>query len=95
MTTVRIPEDVLLRSFGNEMVLLNLRTGQYHGLNETGGRILEVLAEVGDTQDAAARIAAEYGRSLDEVSRDVDELCAALAERSLVKLGGAGQLSQP
>ena len=46
MQSVRIPKHVVFRSFGSETVLLNLSTGQYHGLRGTGGRMLEVLAEI-------------------------------------------------
>jgi hypothetical protein len=96
MRTVRIPDDVLFRSFGQEMVLLNLRTGQYHGLNDTGGRMLEVLIEVADMDKATRLIATEYGCSVGEVSRDMAELCAALSERALVQIeeaGGSGDVS--
>jgi hypothetical protein len=86
MPTVRIPENVVFRSFGNETVLLNLTTGLYHGVRGVGGRMLEVLAETPDLGEAALRIADEYEYPLEEVSRDITELCEALAKRSLIEL---------
>jgi len=86
MNTVRIPKHVVFRSFGSETVLLNLATGQYHGVRGTGGRMLELLAETSDFEVAARRVAEEYGHPLDQVERDMRELCAALAERSLIEL---------
>ncbi len=86
MPTVRLPENVVFRSFGSETVLLNLSTGQYHGLRGSGGRMLEVLAENGDMDTAAATIAAEYAHPIDEVARDMRDLCEALAGRSLVEI---------
>jgi hypothetical protein len=86
MPTVRIPDNVVFRSFGSETVLLNLATGQYHGLKGAGGRMLEVLAETPDLDAAARRIANEYGHPVADVSRDMNDLCLALAERSLVEL---------
>jgi hypothetical protein len=86
MAYVRIPEHVVFRPFGKEMVLLNLKTGQYHGLNHTGGRMLEVLAEVGDTDVAAGKIAEEFKQPQGDVSRDMAELCQALADRALVEI---------
>lgn len=100
MPMVRIPDNVVFRPFGEEMVVLNLGTGQYHGLNRSGGRMLEILAEVGDTAVAAPMIAAEFGHPLEDVARDLAELCTALEERSLVTIEagtgeGAGGGSRP
>ena len=86
MQSVRIPKHVVFRSFGSETVLLNLHTGQYHGLRGAGGRMLEVLAETQDFGAATRQVAAEYGHPVVEVERDMRELCAALAERSLIEL---------
>jgi hypothetical protein len=75
VTRVHLPDDVVFRSFGSEMVLLNLKTGQYHGIKGSGGRMLEVLAE---------QIADEYEQKLELVARDMERLCQQLAERSLI-----------
>jgi hypothetical protein len=88
MPTVRLADNVVFRSFGSETVLLNLTTGQYHGVKGSGGRMLEVLADVGDVDLAARKIAGEYGHPLNEVLRDLMDLCAALEERSLVTVHG-------
>jgi Coenzyme PQQ synthesis protein D (PqqD) len=87
---VSVPDHLVSRPFQGETVLLNLRTNRYHGLNPTGARILELLRETGDTAATADRLAAEYGRPAGEVARDVEELCAALAERGLVEVEDAG-----
>jgi Coenzyme PQQ synthesis protein D (PqqD) len=84
MPKVHLSRNVVHRSFGAEMVLLNLDTGQYHGLRGSGGRIFELLDETGDLEESARRIATELNHPLDEVRRDIDELCRALAERSLL-----------
>jgi len=88
MKRVRLSEDVVYRSFGTETVLLNLTTGQYHGLRGSGGRMLEVLAETGDVDTTARIIAQEFKQPLPEVTRDVEELCRSMAERSLVVAEG-------
>ena len=85
MTQVRLSQDVVYRSFGSETVVLNLRTGQYHGLTGSGGRMLELLSETGDVDETARRVAEEFGRPLDEVTRDLAELCDGLRERKLVE----------
>ena len=88
---VRLPEHVVHRSFVAETVVLNLRTGKYHGLNPTGGRMLEVLDEVGSVREAAARLAAEYGRPAEEIERDICDFCSDLIGRGLIEVDGGAR----
>lgn len=83
---VSVPEQVVHRAFGEQTVLLNLATGQYHGLNATGRRIFELLSERGTTDGVAAQIAAEYEIDEARAAADLDELCASLADRGLLEL---------
>jgi hypothetical protein len=87
--TARVPQHVVHRSFAHETVVLNLKTGRYHGLNPTAGRMLAEL-ETGDrVGDIAARLAEVYERPLDEIERDLSELCLDLLARGLVELTAA------
>jgi hypothetical protein len=81
---VRIPQGVVYRSFVKETVILNLDSGLYHGVNPTGGRMLEVLEKTGSVRDAAANLAREYGKPVGEVEADLCEFCEALSERGLI-----------
>lgn len=83
---IRIPEHVVFRSFAEETVVLNLRSGNYHGLNATGGRMLELLRELGEPEAVAERVAAETGAPQGRVSADLLELCSSLEERGLIEL---------
>jgi Coenzyme PQQ synthesis protein D (PqqD) len=82
----RVPSHVVMRAFVHETVVLNLSTGRYHGLNITAGRMLEVVADCGTVGEAAARVAAEYGQSLQDVERDLCDLCVHLTERGLLEI---------
>ncbi len=57
----RLPQHVVHRSFVSETVVLNLRTGRYHGLNPTAGRMLEALEAASTVGDAVPVLAGEYG----------------------------------
>lgn len=82
-----VPDDVVHRAFEAETLLLNLDTGNYHGLNETGGRMLELLGETGgDVRAAIDRLAREYGRETDEIAPEIAEFCRALADRGLLEV---------
>jgi Coenzyme PQQ synthesis protein D (PqqD) len=83
--TVRVPEHVVQRSFEAETLLLNLDTGSYHRLNETGGRMLELLeATSGRVEDATAILAEEYGVSHEEITPDLIAFCSDLESRGLI-----------
>jgi hypothetical protein len=85
---IRLPDHVVFRRFPAETVLLNLQTGRYHGVNPTGGRMIEVLAEVGNVAEASVRLAEEYEQPLDEVRQDLFEFCTDLVDRGLIEIHG-------
>lgn len=82
---VAIAEDVLSRRFGGEVILLNLRAGTYHLLNETGACVWEGL-ERGDAIDAiAASLASEYEVTVERAAGDVAAVLGSLVEARLVR----------
>src|SRR3954447_15321190 len=89
-SVVRVPEHVVHRSFEAETLLLNLDTGQYHGLNETGGRMLELLeATDGRVRDAIERLAEEYEVAFSEIAPDLTSFCSDLETRGLIVVARA------
>ena len=86
----RVPAHVVHRPFAEETVVLNLRTGQYHGLNPVAGRMLEVIEETGDPQQAVQRVAAEWQMEPSRVRADAEQLCADLLDRQLIEPAGDG-----
>jgi hypothetical protein len=83
---VGVPQHVVYRDFVSETVLLNINTGQYHGLNPTAGRMLTVLDGAESVDAAVNQLAAEFEQPLERIGDDVSELCEALLERSLLEI---------
>jgi len=83
---LRIPEHVVYRDFVSETVVLNLETGRYHGLNPTGGRILDALERSETVAEAAEKLAVEYEQEPEEVEADVLVFCSDLLTRGLIEL---------
>jgi hypothetical protein len=81
---LRLPDHVVHRNFVAETVVLNLKTGMYHGLNPTAGRMLDLLGESTSVGDAAVTIADEYGQDRSTVEADLVAFCRDLLERKLV-----------
>ena len=68
---LRMPDHVVHRTFVRETVILNLRTGKYHGLNPMAGRMLDVLSGGVTVRDAAAQISTEYKVDQTVVEADI------------------------
>lgn len=85
-SSLRVPDHVVYRDFVSETVVLNLETGKYHGVNPTGGRILDAIERSTTAGEAAEKLALEYERPRDAVEADVVAFCTDLLTRGLVEL---------
>ncbi len=83
---VRMPDHVVWRDFGSESVALNVRTGQYHGLNATAAQILRCLLESDRAETALEALAPRWEVSRAALERDISRLCDQLIEHGLVEL---------
>ena len=86
---VTIPEQVMARQVGEETVILDLVSGTYFGLDPVGARIWQLLGEGRTLAEVCESMLAEYEVSRDEIERDVNELLAALVDKSLIKVESA------
>src|ERR671937_1527242 len=80
------PEHVVYRPFVKETVVLNLQTGKYHGVNPTGGRMLEVVERSETIGAAAKQLANEFETPLEVIEADLCDFCRDLLERGLIEL---------
>jgi hypothetical protein len=83
---VLVPEHVIFRSFTQETVALNLRTGTFHGLNPTAGRMVEVASRSRRAREAVPALAQEYGVSEERIASDLEGLLRSLIDRGLVEI---------
>lgn len=81
----RLPQHVVHRSFVSETVVLNLRTGKYHGLNPTAGRMLDVLEASPTVGAAVPKLADEYSLEQERIQSDLLILTRGLLERGLIE----------
>jgi hypothetical protein len=86
--SVRVPDQVIFRSFARETVALNLQTGKFHGLNATAGRMVEVATRARSARDAVAQLAREYDVPDERITRDLVALLRMLADRGLIEIDG-------
>jgi hypothetical protein len=84
--TITIPDHVVFRTFAAETVVLNVQTGQYHGLNTTAGRMLEALQRTGELGPVVQELAAEFSQTVERIEHDLRTLCESLYARELIEI---------
>ena len=76
--------SVLSRELGGEMVLLNLESGVYFGLDRVGTRAWTLLTEQKSVTDVCAIMLDEYDVSAEILERDISALVGELKARGLL-----------
>lgn len=82
---VAVPEQIF-SDIGGEAVILHLKTGIYHGLNEVGARIWTLIQEPKAVQDIKQTIIAEYEVASDECDRDLIALLKEFLAAGLIEV---------
>ena len=85
-SAVRIKDDVIFNDLQGEVVLLNLKTGTYFGLDPVGTRAWQLIQDhgcLGSVKDAMLR---EYEVSAEDLWEDLQDLVVRLADNGLVEV---------
>lgn len=80
--------DVIERIIDGEAVLLDLKTGVYFSLNETGSLIWELLDGVATIPEISEAISKKYEADIETIENAVTELMLELEEQKLVERAG-------
>ena len=85
---VRIPEGILFHLLQNELVLLNLDTGVYCGLDPVGTRIWQLLQAKPSRplQQIVDALVEEYDVDKERCTQDLLRLVARLEEKRLIEI---------
>jgi hypothetical protein len=76
--------DVHARPFDGELVILDLKSNAYFGLDEIGARIWSEFAQGHDLETTVLRLAEEFDAPRSEIDADVRELAEKLVEAGLL-----------
>ena len=80
-----VSDEVVSREVGGEMVLLNLSSGLYFGLDAVGGRIWALLCEGPHSLSQLCDVIEdEFDAPRDQIEKDVGALAVALCEQDLI-----------
>ena len=87
--TVIVSDDALSQEVGGEMVILDLRSEQYFGLDEVGARIWQLMQENGELQQVFDRMLDEFDVQADSLETDMMALLGELERTGLVSMDDA------
>ncbi|MBU7580947.1 MAG: PqqD family protein [Porphyrobacter sp.] len=83
-------EDVVAREVGGEMVLLDLSSGLYFGLDPVGSCVWERLSESGASlAELTDIIEASFDAPREVIATDLERLMGQLTEKKLVETASA------
>ena len=83
---MRIPDGVLSRDLQGEVVILDLKTGVYFGLDPVGTRIWHLLQEHQSLQKVLDSLVEEYEVTEAQCMEDLISFVAQIRERGLVEV---------
>ena len=88
--SLEIPGHVLVREVDGEMVLLNLESEQYYGLDPVGASIVTKVTSM-PTRDAVAALSEDFEVDVAVLERDIEDLVEQLLSVGLlVRVADAG-----
>lgn len=80
-----VSEDVVVREVSGELVLLDLNSGQYFGLDVVGARIWELLSDAPrNLNEICDQIESEFDAPRERIEADLIALAKQLQEQELI-----------
>jgi hypothetical protein len=83
---ISVPKQVLVRTFQNESVLLNLDSECYHGLDDVGTRMWQALSQSVNIQAAYESLLPEYEVDGATLQKDLETFIENMVERGLLEV---------
>lgn len=81
---VAVRDGVMFNRVGEEVVLLDLDSGTYYGLDAVGGRLWDLITGAATIGEAIETMLGEYEVERDVLESDVMRLVAELEEKGLI-----------
>jgi hypothetical protein len=79
-----ITPGVMTRQLGEDIVVLDLSTGTYFGMDAVGARIWQLMSEGLSLAEICTQMLAEYDVTNDAMERDILELADTLFAQKLI-----------
>jgi|HubBroStandDraft_2_1064218.scaffolds.fasta_scaffold98164_1 hypothetical protein len=84
-TALQVPDHVHWRRFNDEVVIVDLKHGEYYGLNEVAAAVFEHLAGGQSPSDVVGSLLEEYDVARADLERDVGRLLEELIGKGFLE----------
>ena len=85
-SVVTIAKDQLVSKLGDEIVILNMKSGVYYGLDTVGARVWELAQKPQTVKSLHSALLAEFDVDADQCRNDLSELLENLRTEGLVHI---------
>ena len=83
---ITIAETVFAQEVDGEMVLLDMESENYFGLDEVGTEIWQAMQEYGNLQEVLNALLEQYDVDAEVLENDLEEFVGKLVESGLVEV---------
>ena len=84
--SISVPKGVLFQDLGEEVVLLEVESGQYYGLNAVGARMWSLLQQGQPVSQVLSTLHEEYEASEEQLSADLKQFLIQLQSKGLIEV---------
>jgi len=83
-TKFKTTENFAWRNVNDEIIILNLKSGEYFTLNDVAQCIWSAVTEEKSVEEIKVKIIDEYDVSTERAERDIDNFIAGMIEQGLI-----------
>ncbi len=83
---ITVENSILSQDVGADTVLLNMESGEYHGLNEVGSRIWALIQEGQTASGILSTMLEEYDVSENVLAGDIGQFLLELQAKGIIHL---------
>ena len=84
--SIAVPKGVLFQDLGEEVVLLEVGSGQYYGLNAVGARMWSLLQQGQSVSQVLSTLHEEYEASEEKLGADLKQFLNQLQSKGLIEV---------
>jgi hypothetical protein len=89
----QIAPQVLRELIDDEVVIINMQSGSYYSLTDTGAVIWEMLEQSCGRSDMLNRLVAQYDADTDTIAQSLEQLLEQLQNENLILVTEATEMS--